>query len=99
MEESQSQLQQIHTITVKGPGGQEYSCRIKEPGFEEINMAFMALETKGGKLDIAGAGRVIISTCWVDGDEIIKENPKFLFPACLEAWKLVEVYQAEIKKN
>lgn len=99
MTQDTAHLQEIHTITVKDRNGNEYSCRLKEPGFEEMNMAFMALETKGGKVDYAGAGRVIMNTCWVDGDEIIKVNAKLLFAACLQASSLVEIYHAEVKKN
>lgn len=44
------------------------------------------------------AGEVILNNCWVGGDDEIRKNEDLLVPAAMQAYRLVEVKNAELKK-
>lgn len=44
------------------------------------------------------AGEIILKNCWVGGDDEILKNEDFLISAAMQAYRLVEVKNAELKK-
>ncbi|MCP3682137.1 MAG: hypothetical protein GY861_05540 [bacterium] len=77
----------------------EYSCNLREPGFEELSNALVNMSRQDGRVNRAAGGKFLLVTCWEDGDEIIKQNPKMLLSASLKAAELVDIYDSEIKKK
>ena len=58
---------------------------LREPTFEELAAAFMALTRPKGGTDIAGAGRVLLKACadYSKTPDILWKNPKREFSAAL----------------
>ena len=91
----------MHKITVRLPEGKEIDIVLREPTFEEMSAAFMALTSSKEGLNYAAAGRVLLKACSdysVTPDEVWT-NEKVLFSAALKAAELVTIYEAELKKN
>jgi hypothetical protein len=74
---------------------------MREPTFEEMSAAFMALTRVKGSTDIAGAGRVLLKACadYSKTPDAVWKNPKLEFSAALKASELIEIYEGELKKN
>jgi len=87
-----------HTLTISD-GEKNYTCKLREPEFEEYSMSLIALKSVNGKTNIAGAGKFILESCWVEGDDEIRNNSKLLFNASIFAFELIDFYDGEIKKN
>jgi hypothetical protein len=91
----------MHEITVKR-GEENITIRLREPAFEELSEAFIALTSSKNGLNYAAAGRVLIRTC---GDyslpsmDVILKDPKLEFSAALKAAEIITIYDAELKKN
>lgn len=50
------------------------------------------------------AGQLILNTCWLDGDEELKDdktpaNMPINVSACLKACEMIEIKEGELKKN
>jgi len=45
------------------------------------------------------AKEIILSSCWIEGDERIKTNDDLFISACFVMDKLIRVRKAELKKN
>lgn len=86
------------TITHKDS---EIIIPMREPTFEELAAAFMALTRPKGGTDIAGAGRVLLKACadYSKTPDIVWKNPKLEFSAALKAAELIEIYEGDLKKN
>lgn len=74
---------------------------MREPTFEEMSAAFMALTRIKGNTDIAAAGRVLLKSCadYAKTPDIVWKNAKLEFSAALKAAELIEIYEADLKKN
>ena len=77
----------------------KYSCILREPTFDEYALATTAMITSTGQVNMAAAGKIIIQTCWIEGDEQIKKDDKLLFAASMKAASIINVQEAELKKN
>jgi hypothetical protein len=44
------------------------------------------------------AGEIILTNCWIEGDEEIKTNDDFLIPAAMQAFRAVEMEKGELVK-
>ena len=51
-----------------------------------------------GHSEYIRAGEVILTSCWVTGDEIIKTNEDFLMSASMQAFQLIQIKSATLKK-
>ena len=75
-------------------------CVIRDPDFEQLSMALTELRTKGGRLNMAGAGKMIFDLCKVSCDKKIEASPRFMVSLCLEiAGEFMESVQVDLKKN
>ena len=88
-----------HEIIVKLPEGKEAKCILREPNFEVYGMAMVAGTNSTGKFNEIAAGKFVLDTCWVEGDEIIKKDTKAYVSAAWEAYDLISIYTAELKKK
>ena len=91
----------MHTITVK-KGEETITIELREPTFEELSEAFIALTNSKSGLNYAAAGRVLIRTCGdysKPGMDIVLKHPKIEFSAALKAAELVTIFEADLKKN
>lgn len=93
------------TITVQD-GDVKRTLVLREPGFDELKMAFIAMQagkTKTGDPDIVGAGKVIIDTCKIEAESdklfFSTSGGKLMFAAALKAAGEVEFFEADLKKN
>lgn len=90
--------------------GNEYILKFKrEPGFDELAAAYNIMmsgfsSTGSGVPNLPKAGKFIIDAC-ADMDNSSKEflsldlGVKLMFSASIEAAKVVETFDAELKKN
>lgn len=90
-------------------GENEFILTIRPPGFEELSAGYNALLSgmaagRAGIPNLPKAGKVLIDTLLIEGetnkmffDKV--QGPKLMFSAALEVAKLVEAFDAEIKKK
>lgn len=50
------------------------------------------------------AGQIILNTCWIDGDEALRDdksedNALLNCAACLKACEMIDIKEGELKKN
>jgi hypothetical protein len=86
----------IFTITVKNPtpGEEDLYCYLRQPTRDEY-FAFFAFSTSNPMKGL----ELILNSCWVEGDDEIMENDKAFFGALAKSGDLIEVFEADLKKN
>jgi len=89
---------ETHEIIIKS-AKKEYKCILREPDFDVYSNAMMILERPKGGSDRLGAGKFVIETCWLSGDEAIKVDTKLLVSASIPALELLNIWDAELKKK
>ena len=67
-------------------------CYIRKPNDKEMNFAMSKLPA------MLDAGKVIVKSCWLGGDEEIKTNVPAFNAAAMQALEFLEVRQAKLKK-
>ena len=88
------------TLTVEDEDGKEYSCQLSKPSRQIIGQATgMMMPVNGQVPDISRAGEWILQNCWIEGDEIIKEDDDLLFAACMQCMEMVKMKTTTLKKN
>jgi hypothetical protein len=94
------------TVTVED---KTYEMVLREPGFEELSLAYNALLSgmangQSGIPNLSKAGKVLIDTC-IDQNQSdkmfydMKMGGKLMLSADIKAAQIVEVFDAELKKN
>ena len=63
-----------------------------------LEVALGKLQKMGGDAEYVLAGEIILTSCWVAGDDIIKEDPDLLVAAALQCNALIETKSATLKK-
>lgn len=74
---------------------------MREPTFEELSAALMALRRSSAGIDLAGAGALLLATC-ADHAKMPKEVNEIAsvkLSAALAAAELLEFHESELKKN
>lgn len=89
----------VYDIKVGG-----YYCLLKEPDRNVYSSAMSLLMAVPGlstrkDTDLIGAGTKILQGAWLEGDEQIMSQDKLLVSAAMPAIQLLDVVEAEIKKN
>ena len=82
--------------------GDKITCTLRRPSRKIVAEALgiMVPMTEGGKPDIIGAGEWILATCWVEGDDRIKDpEGEYVITAAMKAFSLVKLKSAELKKK
>lgn len=63
----------------------------------EVALGYM-MKVRGNP-ELIRAGEIIITNCWVTGDEEIRTNPKFYTAAAMQASELIEQKSSFLKKR
>lgn len=71
----------------------ERSCYLRRPTRKELSYATMA-----AKNDPLKFNEVILSSCWLDGDDEIKTDDYLFLGASTQIANIVQVKEAELKK-
>jgi hypothetical protein len=96
------------TITVKDKEGIEFNMVLREPGFSELSLAYNAYLSgfaagKTGMPDIPKAGKILIDLCAIEAETdkafYDSRSELLMFSAAIKAAEIVEVFDAELKKN
>ncbi len=84
-------------IEVKGK-----SYELVEPTFQVMSLALQKMLKSTGEVNLIDAGKIIFDACYKP-DEVkladIQKDVKLYISLCLKSAELVEVYEAELKKN
>lgn len=73
-------------------------CWLKEVNRATLEVALGLIMATTGQPQYIRAGEIILLNCWVGGDEEIKKNEDYLIPACFQAYELIKLKEASLKK-
>lgn len=73
---------------------EDKAAYIKVPGRKELSAATQM--SNGG--DPFEFNKVILDTCWLDGDEAIKTEDRLFLGVCAELDQIIEKAEARVKK-
>lgn len=85
------------TIEIK-----EKSYELVEPTFNVMSLALQKMLKSTGEVNLIDAGKIIFDGCYKNNQEKLEEiqkDVKLYISLCLKSAELVEVYEAELKKN
>lgn len=83
-----------------GAASNEFSCTIRQPGFEELNMSLSSMANLSGALDFGGGGKFLYDTCAIDPDPEFESDGLLLLSLCLKLGNhYLRPYNVEVKKN
>lgn len=87
------------------PAGAKYLIEVedKKAYLKAINRATLEvvlglIMPSNGDPQYIKAGEIILNTCWVGGDEEIRTDEEYLNAAAMQAYQLVEIKTASLKK-
>ena len=72
---------------------EDKSCILRKPTIKDLSAA-----TAVGQKDPFAFNRVILTNCWLAGDEEIKTNEDYFLAAGGKLSEIIEVKESEIKK-
>lgn len=73
-------------------------CWLKKIDRATLEIAFGYIMAVNERPQYIRAGEIILLNCWVGGDEEIKKNEDYLIPACFQAYELIKLKEASLKK-
>lgn len=84
-----------------------YTMTLRNPKFDELSLAYNAMFsglTTNGIPDLPKAGKRLIDTCIIEAETdkeffTVEMGDRLMLSAALQAATLVEVFDAELKKN
>ncbi len=83
------------TFTVEGK-----KCVLNKPDFKQISLAFTALTTTSGSMDLAGGGETLYNVCMAECDKEIKEDGQMMFALCMKIGEEYLIpFNVDVKKN
>lgn len=88
----------VAEIEVEADNGELLKCRLKEVDRRTLEKALGKMGVAGGDPQIISAGELILLNCWVDGDDEIRKNESYRVAASLQAFSLIEMKNATLKK-
>ena len=88
-----------YTLTIE-----DKSCNLKALDRATFKIVLGMIAPGGKDPKYVDAGQIILKTCWISGDEELKddispENAELNCSACLKACELIEIKEGSIKKN
>jgi hypothetical protein len=84
-------------ITIK-----EKNYELIEPNFNIMSLALQKMLKSTGEINLIDAGKIIFDGCYKANEgklEEIQKDVKLYISLCLKCAELVEVYEADLKKN
>lgn len=88
IQEWKEKYKDIYEVTADG-----HVCYLRKPNRRELSYASVA-----GKSDPMKFNEVILSQCWLDGDDEIKTDDALFLGVSAQVAQIVEVKEAELKK-
>jgi hypothetical protein len=82
----------IKQFTYTNSEGKELICYLRNPTMNDVGLA-----TTNARKNPANFGKTIITTCWLAGDDEIKENDDALFSISEELDSLIKDGQTVVK--
>lgn len=87
-----------YELTIYGDDDKNYTCKLSKPSMAVVEAAMAFVAPTKGDPQYFQAGKIIINSCWCSGDEEIKEDDQLFMSACMKAYELIELKDAELKK-
>lgn len=86
-------------ITVEDDNGKEFKCRLSSVSRNVLEVVIGLIMPSGGeKPQYLKAGELILNSCWISGDEEIKNDEELLIAASMQAYKLFELKKTTLSK-
>jgi hypothetical protein len=77
-----------------------FTCKLRKPDRGIYTRVIGLITPLAGKdPEIVRAGSLILESCWLSGDEELKTEDDLNISACLKAVELIEIKEANLKKN
>jgi hypothetical protein len=86
-----------YLITV-GEGDNQKRAYLKKPNRATMEIVLGLTMSVSASPQYIRAGEIILTNCWIEGDEEIKTNDDFLIPAAMQAFRAVEMEKGELVK-
>ena len=77
----------------------EIEYELSEPTFQVMSLALQKMLKSTGEINLIDAGKIIFDGCYKGKLDEVQKDVKLYISLCLKSAELVEVYEAEIKKN
>ena len=87
-----------YVIEVEDDNGKTRKCYLKKINRATMEAVLGLTMAVNSSPQYIRAGEIILTNCWAGGDEEIRKNDDLLVPAAMQAYRLVEVKNAELKK-
>ena len=88
----------VATIEVEASEDEVLKCTLKAPSRFTLEAALSKMGLNGGQAEIISAGEIVLRGCWIEGDKEILDNDTYLVPAALQAYNLIDLKTATLKK-
>ena len=89
--------QGIQTYTITCSTGEQ--CLIKNPDVDIVNKVLLFLHGAQDTKDMLKAGKIILSECWIAGDDIIRTDKALNGEAAFGAATTTELKIADVKND
>jgi hypothetical protein len=90
--EWKNKYKRVQEFTYTDENGKEFKAWIRKPNFTELGLA-----TTNAKKNPMNFSKTIIQTCWLAGDEEIKENEDALLSISDELENLIKAGHTSVK--
>jgi len=77
---------------------EDKSCKLTSIDRSTLEVALSFVMPSSGKPEYIRAGELILRNAWVEGDDEILSNDDYLIPAAMQAYQLINIKQATLKK-
>lgn len=74
------------------------SCILKRPGRTVISAATMVAADGNGKTDPMKFAEIILTNCWIEGDETLRDNDGYFLGLQQQINEMIEVKVGKLKK-
>lgn len=87
-----------YTLKIDREGQESLICYLKKPDRATMEVALGLTMSMTKAPEYIKAGEIIINSCWISGDEEIRTDEDNLIAAAMQAFTLVNMKSAELKK-
>jgi len=88
-----------YEITVTDDDGVDHTCQLTAIPRTVLEIVIGLIMPSGGeKPQYLKAGELILNSCWISGDELIRTDEQMLISAAMSAYKLFELKKTNLKK-
>lgn len=87
----------VYELTIED-NNKTYKCLLCEPNRFVIEAALAEVAPIGKDPKLIKAGELILNSCWVSGDDEIRTIDRLLVSAALQAYEMINMANATLKK-